>query len=70
MDELVDKKVIRIYCEQIQKQGGEDDEAAGPDEGMKQLENKLEKIMWKMNIFIACVAIVVLAVVVKHVANV
>ena len=37
---------------------------------MKQLENKLEKIMWKMNIFIACVAIVVLAVVVKHVANV
>jgi len=35
---------------------------------MKQLENKMERLMWKMNIFIGCIAVVVLAFVVKSVA--
>jgi len=36
---------------------------------MKHLENKLEKMMWKMNIVVVCIAIVVLAVVVKSVVK-
>jgi len=66
LDELVEKKIVRICCQQIDEH--EEDEAPAVDEGMKQLENKMERLMWKMNIFIGCIAVVVLAFVVKSVA--
>jgi len=66
LDELVEKKIVRICCQQIDEHG--EDEAPAVDEGMKQLENKMERLMWKMNIFIGCIAVVVLAFVVKSVA--
>ena len=75
MDQLVDMKIIKICCEPIEELEGEEygvpaeDEATGQDEGMKHLENKLEKMMWKMNIVVVCIAIVVLAVVVKSVVK-
>ena len=69
LDELVEKKIVRICCQQIDEHGGEEDEAPAEDEGMKQLENKMERLMWKMNIFISCIAVVVLAFVVKSVCN-
>ena len=74
LDELVEKKIVRICCQQIDEHGGKEDEAPGEnegmkqDDGMKQLENKMERLMWKMNIFIGCIAVVVLAFVVKSVA--
>ena len=76
MDQLVDMKIIKIKCEPIEELEGEDhgvpteDEATGQDEGMKHLENKLEKRMWKMNIVVVCIAIVVLAAVVKSVVKI
>jgi len=36
---------------------------------MKLLENKLEKMMWKMNIVVVCIAMVVMAAVVKSVVK-
>jgi len=66
LDELVEKKIVRICCQQIDEHG--EDEAPAVDEGMKQLENKMERLVWKMNIFIGCIAVVVLAFVVKSVA--
>ena len=66
LDELVEKKIVRICCQQIDELG--EDEAPAVDEGMKQLENMMERLMWKMNIFIGCIAVVVLAFVVKSVA--
>jgi len=66
LDELVEKKIVRICCQQIDEHG--EDEAPAVDEGMKQLENKMERLMWKMNIFIGCIAVVVLTFVVKSVA--
>ena len=68
LDELVEKKIVRICYQQIDEHGEEKDEAPAEDEGMKQLENKMERLMWKMNIFIDCIAVVVLAFVVKSVA--
>ena len=65
LDVLMEKKIIRICCEQIEELGEEVVEAAAQDEGMKQLENKMERLMWKINIFIGCIAVVVLAFVVK-----
>jgi hypothetical protein len=70
-DEFVDKKIIRVSCEQIEEieeskvgtDGGETVKA----EGMKDLEKKLEKMMWKMIFFIVYLAIVVFGVVVKSV---
>ena len=52
---LMEKKIIRICCEQIEELGEEVVEAAAQDEGMKQLENKMERMMWKFNIFIVCI---------------
>ena len=43
MDELVEKKIVRICCQQIDEHG--EDEAPAVDEGMKQLENKMERLM-------------------------
>ena len=37
------------------------------DEGVKDLEKKLEKMMWKMNCFIVVVAIVMFGIVVRSV---
>jgi hypothetical protein len=68
-DELVDKKIIRVSCEQIEELEG----AEGikletvKEEGMKDMEKKPEKMMWKMNVFIVFVAIVVFAILVKFV---
>ena len=76
MDQLVDMKIIKICCEPIEELEGEEhgvpaeDEATCQDEGMKLLENKLEKMMWKMNIVVVCIAIVVLAAVVKSVVKI
>ncbi|CAN6373061.1 unnamed protein product [Urochloa humidicola] len=72
-DELVDKKIIQVRCEQIEELAEEleGDELVDKkiihvdDEGMQDLEKKLEKIMWKMNFVIVFVAIVVLGVVLK-----
>jgi hypothetical protein len=36
------------------------------DQQRKELEHKLEKLMWKMNIFIACVVCVVFGCVVMY----
>ena len=75
MDQLVDMKIIKICYVPIEELEGEEhgvptkDEATGQDEGMKHLENKLEKMMWKMNIVVVCIAIVVLAAVVKSVVK-
>ncbi|XP_039845532.1 uncharacterized protein LOC120705065 [Panicum virgatum] len=50
LDELVEKKIVRI-CNQIDEHGGKEDEAPGENEGMKQndgmkqLENKMERLM-------------------------
>jgi len=55
LDVLMEKKIIRICCEQIEELGEEVVEAATQDEGMKQLENKMERMMWKFNIFIVCI---------------
>ena len=55
LDVLMEKKIIRICCEQIEELGEEVVEAAAQDEGMKQLENKMERMMWKFNIFIVCI---------------
>jgi len=69
LDEFVEKKIIRIYCQQIEELEEEEDEGMKQLEikldEMKQLEMKLEKMMCKMNIVIVCLAIVVLAAVVK-----
>jgi hypothetical protein len=53
---LVHKKIIRVSCEQIEEieelEEGTDGAETIKDEGMKDLEKKLEKMMWKMNCFI------------------
>ena len=73
LDEFVEKKIIRIYCQQIEELEEEEEEDEGMKQleikldEMKQLEMKLEKMMCKMNIVIVCLAIVVLAAVVKSV---
>ena len=48
-DELVHKKIIRVSCEQIEEieelEKGTDGAETVKDEGMKDLEKKLEKMM-------------------------
>ncbi|CAD6333260.1 unnamed protein product [Miscanthus lutarioriparius] len=63
-DELVHKKIIRVSCEQIEEI---EEPKTVKDEGVKDLEKKLEKMMWKMNCFIVCLAIVVFGVLVKSI---
>jgi len=74
-DELVDKKIIRICCEEIEElveEGGEEHSEGAHlgVEGLKDLktealEKKLEKMMSKMNYVIVCLVVVVFGVVFK-----
>ena len=65
---MVPKKIIRVSCEEIEElEEGTDGAETVKDEGMKDLEKRLEKMMWKMNCFIVCLAIVVFGVLVKSV---
>jgi hypothetical protein len=68
---LVHKKIIKVSCEQIEEieelEEGTNGAGTVKDEGTKDLEKKLEKMMWKMNCFIVCLAIVVFGVLIKSV---
>ena len=67
LDELIDKKIVIINCEEVEEleEGSEGSEYANHEE--KDLEKKMENLMWKMNCFIAVVAIVVFGIVVRSV---
>jgi hypothetical protein len=67
LDDLIDKKVVVIMCDELEdlEEGIEGSEPA-IDEGMKDLEKKLDHLMWKINLVFVCVGIVVLSVVVKY----
>lgn len=67
LDDLIDKKVVVIMCEELEdlEERIEGSETA-IYEGMKDLEKKLDHLMWKMNLVFVCVGIVVLSVVVKY----
>ena len=64
LDELIEKKIVIINCEEVEEleEGLEGSEYANHKE--KDLE-KMENLMWKMNCFIAVVAIVVFGIVVR-----
>ena len=66
---MIDKKIIIIDCEEVEEleKGSEGSEYANHEEE-KDLEKKMENLMWKMNCFIAVVAIVVFGIVVRSVA--
>jgi len=66
LDELIDKKIVIINCKEVEEleEGSEGSEYANHKE--KDLE-KMENLMWKMNCFIAVVAIVVFGIVVRSV---
>ena len=68
LDELIDKKIIIINCEEVEEveEGLEGSEYANHEE-KKDLEKKMENLMWKMNCFIVVVAIVVFGIVVRSV---
>jgi len=67
LDELIDKKIVIINCEEVEEleEGSEGSEYANHEE--KDLEKKMENLMWKMNCFIVVVAIVVFGIVVRSV---
>ena len=62
---MIDIKVVVIICEELEVLI-EASEHVIDDEGMKDLETKLDHLMWKMNVVFVCVAIVLLSVVVKY----
>ena len=66
LDELIDKKIIIINCEEVEEleEGSEGSEYANHEE--KDLEKKMN-LMWKMNCFIVVVAIVLFGIVVRSV---
>ena len=68
LDELIDKKIIIINCEEVEEveEGLEGSEYANHEE-KKDLEKKMENLMWKMNCFIVVVAIVLFGIVVRSV---
>jgi len=67
LDELIEKKIVIINCEEVEEleEGLEGSEYANHEE--KNLEKKMENLMWKMNCFIVVVAIVVFGIVVRSV---
>ena len=69
LDELIDKKIVIIDCEEVKEleERSQGSEYANHEE-KKDLEKKMENLMWKMNCFIVVVAIVVFGIVVRSVA--
>jgi len=67
LDELIDKKIVIINCKEVEEleEGSEGSEYANHEE--KDLEKKMENLMWKMNCFIVVVAIVLFGIVVRSV---
>ena len=65
LDELIDKKIVIINFKEVEEleEGSEGSEYANHEE--KDLEKKMENLMWKMNCFIVVVAIVVFGIVVR-----
>ena len=64
---MIDKKVVVIMCEQLEDlEEGIEGTKTAIDEGMKDLEKKLDHLMRKMNLVFVCVGIVLLSVVVKY----
>lgn len=61
---LVENKVITIALEHAEdlEEGTDDSDSVGEPGGMKELEKKMEAMMWKFNFFIVCVAFVVIGV--------
>lgn len=66
LDVLVEKKTVIINCEDVEElEEGSEDSAGGNHERNKNLEKKMEILMWKMNSFIVVFAVVLFAIVVR-----